>query len=85
MSVELLDVLFTVTLLSLVLTGLPFLIHTKKGACTIEVTTKHFIDRVVPARMGDPILSFAMLTAFEGHKTMITMIENSYFNEIDAR
>ena len=62
MSVELLDVLITVTLLSLVLTGLPFLIHTKKDASTVEGTTEHVMDRVVPARIGDPILSIIVLT-----------------------
>ena len=56
MSVELLDVLITVTLLSLVLTGLPFLIHTKKDACKVE---EHVIDWVFPAMkaLSDDILT----------------------------
>ena len=59
MSVELLDVLITVTLLSLVLTGLPFLIHTKKDASTVEGTTEPDIDWVVPAMK---VLSTDILT-----------------------
>ena len=59
---ELLDVLITVTLLSLVLTGLPFLIHTKKDASTVEGTTEHVMDRVVPAMnvLSDDTLSTAV-------------------------
>ena len=63
MSVEVpCDILFTVTLLSLVLTGLPFFNQVMLTGTAEELKT-HSSDRLVPAMRGEPRLSNDTWTA----------------------